>query len=216
MQNLLKILIKMDWTSIYLKTSTLNVFILGTGEVATRRANKFLDHGANVKLAGNDLSDDLLDKGAELCSTDDVDELVKWADLVVVASGDEEMSDYVSKISGDKLINRADYPLEGNVIVPTSFNIADIEISIFTNGKSPLMARQLRKRIQSIITEEDILEIELQDYARSKLKGIIENQKERRKCLYEIFEDDKINGFIKNRQIDDAKIYIDNLIRGLN
>ncbi|WP_405297899.1 bifunctional precorrin-2 dehydrogenase/sirohydrochlorin ferrochelatase [Methanobrevibacter sp.] len=206
----------MDWTSIYLKTSTLNVFILGTGEVATRRANKFLDHGANVKLAGNDLSDDLLDKGAELCSTDDVDELVKWADLVVVASGDEEMSDYVSKISGDKLINRADYPLEGNVIVPTSFNIADIEISIFTNGKSPLMARQLRKKIQSIITEEDILEIELQDYARSKLKGIIENQKERKKCLYEIFEDDKINGFIKNRQIDDAKIYIDNLIRGLN
>jgi len=216
MQNLLKILIKMDWTSIYLKTSTLNVFILGTGEVATRRANKFLDHGANVKLAGNDLSDDLADKGAQLCSTDDVDELVEWADLVVVASGDEEMSDYVSKISEDKLINRADYPLNGNVIVPTSFNIADIEISIFTNGKSPLMARQLRKKIQSIITEEDILEIELQDYARSKLKGALENQKERRKYLYEIFEDKKINEFIDNRQIDEAKLYIDNLIRGLN
>ena len=206
----------MDWTSIYLKTSTLNVFILGTGEVATRRANKFLDHGANVRLAGNDLSADLTDKGAELCSTDDVDELVEWADLVVVASGDEGMSDYVSKISGDKLINRADYPLKGNVIVPTSFNIADIEISIFTNGKSPLMARQLRKKIQSIITEDDILEIELQDYARSKLKGVIENQKERRKCLYNIFEDEKINEFIQNRQIDDAKLYIDNLIRGLN
>lgn len=206
----------MDWTSIYLKTSTLNVFILGTGEVATRRANKFLDHGANVRLAGNDLSADLVDKGAELCSTDDVDELVEWADLVVVASGDEGMSDYVSKISGDKLINRADYPLKGNVIVPTSFNIADIEISIFTNGKSPLMARQLRKKIQSIITEDDILEIELQDYARSKLKGVIENQKERRKCLYNIFEDEKINEFIQNRQIDDAKLYIDNLIRGLN
>ena len=206
----------MDWTSIYLKTSTLNVFILGTGEVATRRANKFLDHGANVKMAGNDLSDDLADKGAQLYSTDDVDELVEWADLVVVASGDEGMSDYVSKISGDKLINRADYPLKGNVIVPTSFNIADIEISIFTNGKSPLMARQLRKKIQSIITEEDILEIELQDYARSKLKGAVENQKERRKYLYEIFEDEKINEFIDNRQIDEAKLYIDNLIRGLN
>jgi precorrin-2 dehydrogenase/sirohydrochlorin ferrochelatase len=206
----------MDWTSIYLKTSTLNVFILGTGEVATRRANKFLDHGANVKMAGNDLSDDLADKGAQLYSTDDVDELVEWADLVVVASGDEGMSEYVSKISGDKLINRADYPLKGNVIVPTSFNIADIEISIFTNGKSPLMARQLRKKIQSIITEEDILEIELQDYARSKLKGAVENQKERRKYLYEIFEDEKINEFIDNRQIDEAKLYIDNLIRGLN
>ena len=216
MQGLLKILIKMDWTSIYLKTSNLNVFILGTGEVATRRANKFLDHGANVKLAGTNLEPELTDKGAELCSTDDVDELVDWADLVVVASGDEGLSQYVSNISGDKLINRADYPYEGNVIVPTSFSIEDVEISIFTHGKSPLMARQLRKKIQSIITDEDIMEIELQDYARLKLRDVIEDQKERRQYLYEIFEDEKINDFIKNNQIDEAKVYIDNLIRGLN
>jgi precorrin-2 dehydrogenase/sirohydrochlorin ferrochelatase len=212
---LLKILIKMNWTSLYLKTSDMNVFILGTGEVATRRANKFLDHGANVRLAGNFLSDELVDKGAVLCSTDEVDELVNWSDLVVIASGDEELSDYVSNLAKDKLVNRADLPYDGDVIVPTSFNIGDIEISIFTNGKSPLMARQLRKKIQSIITAEDILEIELQDYARSLLKDSVENQKERRDYLYSIFEDEKINDFIKNNQIDEAKLYIDNLIRGL-
>ena len=215
MLNLLKNLIKMDWTSLYLKTSNLNVFILGTGEVATRRANKFLDHGANVKLAGNHLSLDLESKGAALCSTSEVDDLVKWADLVVVANNDEKLADYVCGISQDKLINRADFPHEGDVIVPTSFNIAGIEISIFTNGKSPLMARQLRKKIQSIITDEDILEIELQEYARGKLKESVENQKIRRKYLYEIFDDDKINELIKNREIGEAKSYIDNLIRGL-
>ena len=215
MHDLLKILINMDWTSIYYKTSNLNVFILGTGEVATRRANKFLDHGANVKLAGNNLSKELEDKGAVLCSTQNVEELVEWAELVVVASGDEELSEYVSRISGDKLLNRADYPYEGNVIVPTSFKIGEIEISIFTNGKSPLMARHLRKKIQSIITEEDIMEIELQDYARSILKESIGDQKERREYLYRIFEDEKINDLIQNNQIDEAKNYIDNLIRGL-
>ncbi|WP_407416125.1 bifunctional precorrin-2 dehydrogenase/sirohydrochlorin ferrochelatase [Methanobrevibacter sp.] len=205
----------MDWTSIYLKTSNLNVFILGTGEVATRRANKFLDHGANVRLAGNYISSDLESKGAVLYSTEEVDELVKWADLVVVASGDEKLSEYVCQITRDKLVNRADIPQEGDVIVPTSFNIGDVEISIFTNGKSPLMARQLRKKIQSIITDEDILEIELQDYARSRLKEIVEDQKIRRNYLYEIFDDEKINDLIKNGQIDEAKSYIDNLIRGL-
>lgn len=205
----------MDWTSLYLKTSNLNVFILGTGEVATRRANKFLDHGANVKLAGNSLSKELESKGAVLRPLDDVDELVEWSDLVVIASGDEELSDHVSKIARDKLVNRADLPYEGNVIVPTSFNIGEIEISIFTNGKSPLMARQLRKKIQSVITDEDILEIELQDYARSILKESIDDQKERRNYLYKIFEDEKINEFIKNNQIDEAKSYIYNLIRGL-
>ena len=205
----------MDWTSLYFKTSNLNVFILGTGEVASRRANKFLDHGANVKLAGNSLSDDLKDKGADLYSIDDVDELVEWSDLVVVASGDEELSEHVSEIAQDKLVNRADFPLKGDIIVPTSFEIGDVEISIFTNGKSPLMARQLRKKIQSIITEEDILEIELQDYARLELKRVLKNQKERRQVLYEIFEDEKIRGYVENRQMDDAKDYIDNLVRGL-
>ena len=205
----------MDWTSLYFKTSNLNVFILGTGEVASRRANKFLDHGANVKLAGNSLSDDLKDKGADLYSIGDVDELVEWSDLVVVASGDEELSEHVSEIAQNKLVNRADFPLKGDIIVPTSFEIGDVEISIFTNGKSPLMARQLRKKIQSIITEEDILEIELQDYARLELKRVLKNQKERRQVLYEIFEDEKIRGYVENRQMDDAKDYIDNLIRGL-
>ena len=206
----------MNWTSLYLKTSDLKVFILGTGEVATRRANRFLDHGALVKLAGNSLDAELKGKGAILCSTDDVDELVGWADLVVIASGDKELSDYVSNISKGKLVNRADFPDDGNIIVPTSFEIGDIEISIFTNGKSPLMAKQLRKKIQSIITEEDILGIELQNYARSLLKEQIPNQKQRKDCLYKIFKDDKLNGYIKNREIDLAESYIDKLIRGFN
>ena len=203
----------MDWTALYLKTSGLKVFILGTGEVATRRANKFLDHGAIVKLAGNSISDELLRKGAHLHSTDDVDELAQWADLVVVASGDKDLSDYVSSISCDKLVNRADLPDDGDIIVPTSFNIGDIEISIFTNGKSPLMARQLRKRIQSIITEEDILEIELQDYSRSLLKEYVPDQKDRRKYLYKIFEDDNIQNLIKAGEIDEAKAVICELIK---
>ena len=131
----LEMLINMDWTSLYLKTANLNVFILGTGEVATRRANKFLDHGANVKLAGDVLDKELINKGAVLASVDDVDKLVQWSELVVIASGDRELSDYVGKIAGDKLLNRADFPDNGNIIVPTSFNIGDVEISIFTNGK---------------------------------------------------------------------------------
>ena len=206
----------MDWTSLYFKTVNLNVFILGTGEVATRRANKFLDHGANVKLAGDFLDSQLESKGAILVTTDKVDELVKWADVVVIASGDRELSNYVSEISKDKLLNRADFPNDGNIIVPTSFNIGEVEISIFTNGKSPLMARQLRKKIQSIITEDDILKIELQDYSRKLLKNKIANQKKRREYLYQIFNNDDIKELIDNGEVDIAKRYIDDLIRGLN
>ena len=75
------------------------------------------------------------------------------------------------------------------------------------------MARQLRKKIQSIITEEDILEIELQDYSRSLLKEFTSNQKNRRDYLYKIFEDDDIQEFIKNRDMDKAKAVIYELIK---
>lgn len=202
----------MNWTSVYLKTNSLNVFILGTGEVATRRADKFLSHGASVKLAGESLNSSIEEKGAILVSTEDVDELVNWADLVIIASGDRELSNYVASIADNKLLNRADFPNEGNLIVPTSFNIGNVEISIFTNGKSPLMARQLRKRIQEIITDEDLIKMELQDYARSILKEKVDDQKERRTYLYTIFEDRNIHNLIEKNKIDEAKSYIYNLI----
>lgn len=202
----------MNWTSVYLKTNSLNVFILGTGEVATRRADKFLSHGASVKLAGESLDSSIEEKGAILVSIDDVDELVNWADLVIIASGDRELSNYVASIADKKLLNRADFPNDGNLIVPTSFNIGDVEISIFTNGKSPLMARQLRKKIQEIITDEDLIKMELQDYARSILKEKVENQKERRTYLYTIFEDKNIHNLIEKNKIDEAKSYIYNFI----
>ena len=131
-----------------------------------------------------------------------------------MASGDRQLSDHVSDISQNKLLNRADFPYDGDIIVPTSFNIGDIEISIFTNGKSPLMARQLRKRIQSIITEEDILEIELQDYSRSLLKQYVPDQKDRRDYLYKIFEDENIQSLIESGEIDEAKAVICELIKG--
>lgn len=204
----------MDWTSLYFKSDGLKVLILGTGEVATRRANRFLTHGAIVRLVGSYVSDSLLELGATLYSPEHVDDLVEWCDLVVIASGDRDLSDYVSDISDGKLVNRADFPDKGNIIVPTSFDIGGVEISIFTNGKSPLMARQLRKKIQSIITEEDILEIELQDYSRSILKKYVSNQKERRSYLYHIFEDEYIRKLIELRDLDTAKKFIYDMVVG--
>lgn len=206
----------MDWTSLYFKTSDLNVFILGTGEVATRRANKFLAHGANVKLAGNNLDDELVSKGASLVSINDVEKFVQWSDVVIIASGDRELSNHVSKLAKNKLLNRADFPDGGNIIVPTSFNIGDVEISIFTNGKSPLMARHLRKKIQSVITKEDILEIEIQDYARKLLKSKVHNQKKRKNCLYQIFNNNHIRELIDDQKINEAKVYVEDLVRGFD
>ena len=195
----------MGLTSLFLEVENKNVFILGTGEVATRRAHRFLDKGANVILAGNSIDKELTKKGAILTPLKDLDEMVKWSDIVITASGDEELCEYIASISQGKLINRADKPERGNIIAPTTFLIDDIEISIYTNGQSPLMARELRKKIQSIITEEDILEIKLQSYARNLLKEKIEDQKIRKEYLITILDNEEIKQCLKENRFDEAK-----------
>lgn len=202
----------MGLTSLFFEVENKNVFILGTGEVATRRAHRFLDKGANVILAGNSIDEELSKKGAILTPLKDLDDMVKWSDIVITASGDEELCEYIASISQDKLINRADKPDKGNIIAPTSFLIDDIEISIYTNGQSPLMARELRKKIQSIITEEDILEIKVQDHARKILKEKTDSQKLRREYLENILNDKKINQAIKENKLDEAKVLVENII----
>lgn len=202
----------MRLTSLFLEVENKNIFILGTGEVATRRANRFLDKGSNVILAGHHIEEELLKKGAILKPLENLEDLVKWSDIVIIASADEKLNNYIASISEDKLLNRVDFPEKGNIIVPTSFMIDDIEISIFTNGQSPLMAKELRKKIQKTISTEDLLEIKLQDYCRTLLKNKIQDQKARKEYLYKILEDKEIKNYLKNNRLEEAKEYTKNLI----
>jgi len=205
----------MGWTSLFLNTAEKKIFILGTGEVAHRRANKFLDNGSKVVLVGNNASKELVDKGAILekdNSNKNLKKLVDWSDIVVIASGNHELNEYVSSISNEKLLNRADYPDKGNLIVPTSFHIDDVQISIFTNSKSPLMARELRKKIQKLITDEDLLQIKLQDYSRDILKEKFDNQKDRKEYLYKILKNNDIKDLLKMKKLEEAKKIAENII----
>ena len=75
------------------------------------------------------------------------------------------------------------------------------------------MARELRKKIQSIITEEDILEIKLQDHARKILKEKVDDQKVRREYLESILNNDKIRNCLKENKLDEAKRLAESIIK---
>ena len=182
----------MGWTPLFLDMTDWHVLVIGAGEVGERRARRFLDADAQVIITGGRVSDDLKSKGALEKPLHQWEELVDWADLVVVASGDKALNQEIGEKSAGKLLNRADKPEYGNMIVPSSFFIGDVQICIFTQGKSPLMARQLRKKIQKVINQEDVLQLELQHFTREKLKGQLHNQKDRRQLLYQILDDEYI------------------------
>jgi precorrin-2 dehydrogenase / sirohydrochlorin ferrochelatase len=198
----------MGWTPLYLEMQEKNVLVVGAGEVGQRRALRFLKSGANVIITAGNPSDELKELGGIYKSREELPEWVDWADLVVVASGDPQLNQEVAHLAKDKLINRADHPEEGNLIVPSSFFIKDVQFSIFTQGKSPLMAKELRKRIQAAIQEEDILKMELQHFTRQLLKKKVYGQKNRRDYLYQILNDKKVNELLDNGKLEEARTYV--------
>lgn len=202
----------MNWTPVYLNCENRNILIIGSGEVGERRAKRFLDVGANVIISGGNKLSHLEELGAIFKPLNDIENLVNWCDIIILASGDSEINNHINEIAKDKIINRADYPEKGNIIIPTTFSLGDAQISIYTGGKSPLMARLLRKKIESIITTEDLLQIELQDYIRVQLKNKISNQRVRRKYLYEITENKTIQNYLQNEDLESAKKYAEDYI----
>jgi precorrin-2 dehydrogenase/sirohydrochlorin ferrochelatase len=113
------------------------------------------------------------------------------------------------------LVNRADEPEKGNFIVPSSFFIGDVQICIYTGGKSPLMAKELRKKIQKVIKTEDVLQLELQDFARNILKKLVEDQKTRKEYLYQILNDEEVKKFLEDGDLQGAKVYVEDSLSRL-
>jgi precorrin-2 dehydrogenase/sirohydrochlorin ferrochelatase len=75
------------------------------------------------------------------------------------------------------------------------------------------MSRELRKRIDKVITEEDILQIELQDFTRKLLKSEVKDQKNRKYYLNHVLKDEKIEELLKEGKLESAKAYVDNFFK---
>jgi precorrin-2 dehydrogenase / sirohydrochlorin ferrochelatase len=91
-----------------------------------------------------------------------------------------------------------------------------IQVAISTSGKSPLMSKIIRDRIENaiknIIGKKDIDNINIQEFAREHARNYIENQHERRRFLYSIVDDQEIQELIAKNNIDKVKERIINTL----
>jgi precorrin-2 dehydrogenase len=188
------------------------VVVFGGGKVAERRILKFLDAGARVTAISKEFTGkiDKFDNQNLKRIKKEVDlknaaGYVDMADVVAIATNDENLNngiEILSKTLG-KPVNRAD--AVSDFIIPATLKIGDVMIAISTTGKSPAVAKILKNRIKKVVTPEDVLLIELEEFAREKLKGKIRNQEERKRILREIINRPDITICLKKGDIKRAK-----------
>jgi precorrin-2 dehydrogenase/sirohydrochlorin ferrochelatase len=85
-----------------------------------------------------------------------------------------------------------------------------IQIAISTSGKSPIMARKIRMKIERMvnrsINDSDISNIILQEFARKKAKRKIGTVRERKQFLYSLIKDKNIQHLLRLNKLNEAKM----------
>ena len=144
----------MDYFPINLDIRGRSCIVIGGGRVAERKVLGLLECGASVKVISPDLTSplrELSDKGGidwtpRLYSDGDL----AGAFLVIAATDDSRTQEEIHAEAdrNNTLLNVADVPKWCNFILPASVRRGPLTVSISTSGKSPALARRLRKDLE--------------------------------------------------------------------
>ncbi|WP_332247515.1 precorrin-2 dehydrogenase/sirohydrochlorin ferrochelatase family protein [Methanocaldococcus infernus] len=169
--------------------------MFGCGNVGKRRAKKLLNAGAEVHIYSKDFDERLLNYGnvkffkidLSKVGEEELKNIIKNYDFIVTAVN-EEINKKISEIAIklNKFVNSSTEEL--NFIIPACVVKEDIIFSIYTGGKSPILAREIRKMVEKYI---DKGEIEFIGAFRKFLKDKVKDSKKRREILEKLFTNER-------------------------
>ncbi len=205
------------WLPLYVNPGGLRVVVFGGGTVATRRALMFAEAGAIVEVYSLEFSSELLEAAERgLLSIARIDlrearleEVMKEASLVVIATSDESLNERIlsQALALGKLVNYPPDGKRGNIIVPfrgeTSYGL---KFAVTSLGETGVGARRARDRIQAILERDESLKRWYRAMKRVKelLRGSVADYKLRYKLYFVIERDREFAGLVENGMIDEA------------
>jgi precorrin-2 dehydrogenase/sirohydrochlorin ferrochelatase len=133
--------------------------------------------------------------------------------LILAATDDKELNKKLVEKgrSIGAFVYAADDPNISDFSYTSLVNVEGlIQVAISTSGKSPIMARKIRMKIERmlrrIIKDSDISNIILQEYARKRAKQEIDTVKERKEFLYSLIKDKNIQYLLRSNKLEEAKM----------
>jgi len=131
--------------------------VVGGGEVAARKVDQLLKAKAEVHVVAPDLCEKLsnLSKNGTIQHDNSIfseDLLTKYV-LIIAATNDSKVNLTVSKFANNHNIpiNVVDAPELCMFIMPSVIDRGPVQVAISTGGASPVLARLLRARLESVI-----------------------------------------------------------------
>jgi precorrin-2 dehydrogenase/sirohydrochlorin ferrochelatase len=198
----------MRYYPINLDIKNRNVLVVGGGGVGSRKVKTLLSCGARVTVVSREVSAQLqaLAASGEIrleqrsYQSDDLDGMF----LVIGATNDEKLNRQISSDAEqlNTLCNIADRPEVCNFILPSIVHRDDLVITISTSGKSPALAKKLRKDLEKQFGEEYGKLLRLMGTIRKKLLRQA-HEPEAHKPIFEQLINSDLIGMIKENKLED-------------
>ena len=195
--------------------------VIGGGTEGLRKINGLLDQGCKITVItsrlNNQLKKMMADGRIKLIKSriKDVEILDGFTNvfLILAATDDRVLNRKLVEKGRDMgaFVYAADDPKISDFSYASLVNVEGlIQVAISTSGKSPIMARKIRMKIEKMvhksINDSDISNIILQDYARKRVKRKLDTVKERKEFLYSLIKDKNIQYLLRSNKIDEAKM----------
>ena len=223
----------MDFLPIFLNIKNRPCLVVGGGSVAERKVSLLMDAGANVTVVSPELCESLsiLNDQAQIeyrqgeFSEDDMQGKV----LVIAATDNKSVNENIAELANNKgvPVNVVDHPAMGSFIMPSMIDRSPVQVAISTGGSSPVLARTLRSKLESMIPSGyGRLGILMEEY-RGKAKQSFATVEERRKFWEQILsgpivemvmagQDDRAHEYlerafedaIKHHTLDTGEVYL--------
>ncbi len=184
----------MDYLPIFLNVRGRQCLVVGGGEVAARKAAILLQAGARVQVVsprlGHTLSE--LKERGEISVRDsgfaarDLD----GCHLAIAATDSSEVNEQVAAVAGERRIpvNVVDRPDLCSFIVPSIIDRTPVVAAVSTGGASPVLARLIRARLETLIPGAYGRLAALAEEFRLKVKERFSHPPDRRKFWERILQ----------------------------
>ncbi|MGY0219931.1 siroheme synthase CysG [Endozoicomonadaceae bacterium StTr2] len=148
----------MDYFPLFHDIRQARCLIVGGGSVATRKARQLHQAGAHLTVVAPEIDADMEALAAESPHHQLINRRWQSGDvagktLVIAATENREVNRQVSEAARQQLtpVNVVDDPELSSVIFPAIVDRSPLQIAFSTGGEAPVLARQLRTQLETLI-----------------------------------------------------------------
>ncbi len=203
----------MDFLPIFLNIRERACLVVGGGSVAERKVSLLLDAGARVTIVSPELCPGLrelheqgtIDYRKGQYSEDDL----SGKALIIAATDDRSVNESISAWANQHNVpvNVVDNPDLCSFIMPSIIDRSPVQIAVSTGGSSPVLARTLRSKLESMIPSAYGRLGELMEEFRDRAKQVFSSVDERR-YFWERILSGPIVEMVMAGQDERARVYL--------